>query len=228
MINSLPFTTEANTQSNISSDSPVKKSLGKDDFLKLLITQMQAQDPLDPIKSADFSAQLAQFSALEQMSNVNKNLEDLISYQANMSKNMAINLLGKTVTIPGKDLTISQGQPGTISYELGANAASVTIDIYNSQEVQVASISQKGETAGVHEFAWNGKDFRGNTLPDGSYTFTLSAADNSDLPVPTRTSEKSKVTEVIFENGKNYVITENNNKVDINDITSVGSMGSIL
>lgn len=223
MINSLPSTTGAKTTSNISSDSPIKKSLGKDDFLNLLITQMQAQDPLDPMKSSDFSAQLAQFSALEQMSNVNKNLEDLISYQANMSNNMAINLIDRTVTIPGKNLTISEGQPGTISYELSADAKSVSIEIYNSKEVQVASISQKGESAGLHEFAWNGKDFGGNTLPDGSYTFTVSATDNSDLPVPTRTSEKSKVTEVIFENGKSYVMTENNNKIDLINITSVGS-----
>ncbi len=222
MINALPFTTETNPQSSIEAKSP-KKSMGKDDFLKLLVAQMEAQDPMDPMKSADFSAQLAQFSALEQMFTVNKNLESLILNQASMNNNMAVNLIDKMVTAPGNNLSISNGQPGTISYELGGNAASVTVNIFDSLKNQVASIAIGSESAGIQKFVWSGKSFSGNTLPDGNYDFTISAMDESGLPIITRTSEKSKVTEVVFEDGRSYVITENNNKIDINNLTGVSS-----
>ena len=189
---------------------------------------MQAQDPLDPMDNADFSAQLAQFSALEQMQNVNKNIEDLIQLQASVNNNMAIDLIDKLVTAPGNNLTIDNGASGsgtvTISYELGKNAASVSIDVFDSANNLVASIADGAQNLGLQEHIWNGKDLSGNILPDGSYTFKVSAVDSSGFPVVTRTFQESKVTGIVFEDGVSYAVTgDNNNKVDVKDITSVNS-----
>jgi len=73
------------------------EAMGKDDFLKLLIAQLAAQDPLDPMGAQDFSAQLAQFSGLEQMKNVNTNLETIQKLETSSQNNSALNLIGKTV-----------------------------------------------------------------------------------------------------------------------------------
>ena len=228
MIASLSSTTESNGQTSTTSSTKTDGILGKDDFLKLLVAQMKAQDPLDPMGATEFSSQLAQFSALEQMQNVNTNIQNLIQVQESINNNMAINLIGKSITAPGNDLTISNGVSGsgtvTISYELGKNTESAIIDIFDSGNNLVASIVNGAETAGTNNYTWDGKDLNGKILPDGNYTFKVSAVDASGSHVVTRTLQKNKVTGVFFDNEISYVVTENNNdKIDVKDITSVNS-----
>tara|TARA_Y100000294_G_scaffold157766_1_gene159600 strand:- start:1087 stop:1752 length:666 start_codon:yes stop_codon:yes gene_type:complete len=211
------------TDTTIQPEATKKSALGKDEFMKLLVAQMSAQDPLDPMDNADFSAQLAQFSALEQMQNVNKNIEDLVQLQTSFNNNMSIDLIDKLVTVPGNNLTISEGKPDTVSYELGKEAKSVSIKMYDSSNNLVASVLKGAKTAGLHEYTWDGKDLTGKVLPDGDYTFKVSAVDSADLPVVTRTHQNSKVTGVVFEDGVSYVVTGNDNKIDVKDITSVNS-----
>ena len=86
------------TQSNV---------MGKDDFLNLLITQLQNQDPLNPTDSTEFTAQLAQFSSLEQLGNVNENLTELKHFQASINNSQAVALIGKAITAKeGSDATL--------------------------------------------------------------------------------------------------------------------------
>ncbi len=221
MIHSLTPTAQATVNSNASL-AESKGIMGKDDFMKLMVAQLQAQDPLDPMDNADFSAQLAQFSTLEQMQNVNKNIEELIKLQTSVNNNMAINLIDKSITAPGNNLTISNGKPDSISYELGKEAKLVSIDIFDPGYNLVASIVNGAQTAGRHEYTWDGTNLNGNVLPDGNYAFKVSAIGSSDFPVVTRTHQKSKVTGIIFEDGISYVVT-GNNKINVKDITSVNS-----
>jgi len=90
-------------------------ALGKDDFLKLLIAQLSAQDPLDPMGAQDFSAQLAQFSGLEQMTNVNSNLEILQKLQTASQNTSSLNLIGKTVESYGNAFSHSANSSETLS-----------------------------------------------------------------------------------------------------------------
>src|SRR5210317_754089 len=78
--------------------------MGKDDFLNLLITQLQNQDPLKPTDSTEFTAQLAQFSSLEQLGNVNENLKQLQDFQASINNSQAVSLIGKEITATGNSL----------------------------------------------------------------------------------------------------------------------------
>jgi len=222
MIDPLSSSTGTNLQSSSATSALTNGAMGKDDFLKLMVAQMQAQDPMDPMDNADFSAQLAQFSALEQMQNVNKNIEDLILLQSSVNNNMSINLIDKLVASPGDSLTIAEGNPDSITYELGKNAAAVSINIYDSGNNLVASIADGAQTVGLQEHIWDGKDLNGNVLPDGDYTFKVSAIDSFEFPVVTKTYQKSMVTGVVFENGESYVET-GNNKVNVKDIMSVNS-----
>jgi len=98
-------------------------TLGKDDFLNLLITQLQNQDPLSPMDSTEFSAQLAQFSSLEQLSNVNENLETLLLYQGSLNNSQAVSFIGKTITASGDSVLITDGIPDNIHFELAGDAS---------------------------------------------------------------------------------------------------------
>ncbi len=88
-----PIPTKNDPNSQVQSD---KNSLGKDDFMTLLVAQLQAQDPTNPMDAQDFSAQLAQFSTVEQMFNVNENLAALQQSQIALNNTSALTLIGKT------------------------------------------------------------------------------------------------------------------------------------
>lgn len=77
------------------------KSLGKDDFLKLLVTQIRNQDPLKPMEGTEFTAQLAQFSSLEQLSNMSKGIDDLLLFQGSLQNTLTTDLIGKQVKVAG-------------------------------------------------------------------------------------------------------------------------------
>ena len=103
------LTSELNPVSTGSTELAASKApvLGKDDFLHLLITQLQNQDPLNPTDHTEFTAQLAQFSSLEQLNNVNDNLEALQNYQASTNNSQAVSLLGKEITTNGNFLQLT-------------------------------------------------------------------------------------------------------------------------
>ena len=90
-------------------------SLGKDDFLQILVAQLQAQDPLAPMEGQEFASQLAQFSSLEQLTNVNDNLEASQAFDVAMSNNSAIALIGKNVDAPGNAVDLKSGEVETLS-----------------------------------------------------------------------------------------------------------------
>ncbi|WP_333652365.1 flagellar hook assembly protein FlgD [Dissulfurispira sp.] len=88
------YTKTVDSQGN----TKVKKELGKDDFLNLLIAQLKNQDPLNPMKDQEFIAQLATFSSLEQVSNMNKNLEEFLKQQSYQNATVASTMIGKEIT----------------------------------------------------------------------------------------------------------------------------------
>src|SRR5512143_1369392 len=107
-VDSISAATGTSASSTIAAAS---KAMGKDAFLKLLITQLQHQDPLNPADSTEFTSQLAQFSSLEQLSNVNDNLTTLKLYQASINNAQAVSFIGKDIVAKGKTLQVTSGQP---------------------------------------------------------------------------------------------------------------------
>ncbi len=113
-----------NIQNNVSasSTSPVTESLknsgddlGKDAFLKILITQLSNQDPMDPLKDKDFIAQMAQFSTLEQMTNMNKSIEEMVS----MNKATAVGYIGRIIEYTDEEGLPAFSQVGYVRFEEG-------------------------------------------------------------------------------------------------------------
>lgn len=196
-----------------------QQPLGKDDFLMLLVAQLSAQDPLNPMDSREFSAQLAQFSALEQMTNVNKTLEDLVSAQQAMGNSSMISLIGKMVDVPGNSFQHTQGANSNLTYSLGAKADSTQLEIYDVAGALVKTIKGPGAEGG-NLVTWDGRDNQGQAVQDGFYTFKIRATDANGKPVTATTFTTGLVTDVLFEKNEAFAVV-NGEKLKAAEITRV-------
>jgi flagellar basal-body rod modification protein FlgD len=196
--------------SNATSTSISKSNiLGKDDFLNLLITQLQYQDPLSPLDSAEFTSQLAQFSSLEQMSNVNTNLEMLQLYQASINNSQAVSFIGKTIKALGNSIGVTDGVADQIHFDLEDDASDVLVHIYGSKGNLVKTIQSGALSAGEQRVEWDGTDNEGNTVPDDTYTFKVAATDNDANTVNVKTLITALVSGVSFKDGTTYLVAGN-------------------
>ena len=163
--------------SGIVTTTKKNSDLDKDAFLKLMIAQLQNQDPLEPMDGADYSAQLAQFSSLEQMQNINDTLN--MSLDANyllsqsINSTMTANLIGKEVKIAG-DTIKNEGQEGTIiGYDLMADAQEVTVEIKDKNGAVVKTFEDVKTNMGQHKLSWDFTDNNGNKVSGEEYTVEI-------------------------------------------------------
>jgi flagellar basal-body rod modification protein FlgD len=216
MIEGILPTAESSTPTTpASAQSP----LGKDEFLRLLVAQLSAQDPLNPMDSREFSAQLAQFSALEQMTNVNSTLEDLVAAQQAMGNSTNISLIGKRVDIPGNSFEHIEGENTNLTYTLGEEAQSTKIEIFNSTGARV-NVINGSSAVGSNLTVWNGLDSQGNALESGFYTFKIQATDANGQTVFADTFTTGLVTDVLFEDNRAFAVV-NGQKLPVEEITRV-------
>ncbi|MBC8283803.1 MAG: hypothetical protein H8E32_08325 [Nitrospinae bacterium] len=194
--------------------------LGKNDFLKLLVAQLEHQDPLSPQEGQEFAAQLAQFSSLEQLTNINGNLEASQAFDLALSNSSMVNLIGKTVDAPGNSFELGEDETEALSFSLEQEATDVTVNVFDSTGAKVSSLNIGASSAGIKEFVWNGKDATGAQLPAGTYSFGVTAQDATGNFIETKTFAAGLVTDIIFEGTDAYAIV-NGQKVNVNEISKV-------
>ena len=195
-------------------------TLGKDDFMKILVAQLQAQDPLAPMEGQEFASQLAQFSSLEQLTNVNSNLEASQAFDLAMSNSAALALIGKNVDAPGNTIDLKHGEVETLSFSLDGGAAEVGIDIFDSTGTKVSTVNLGAQKTGLSEYVWSGTDSSGALLPSGNYTFNITASNSAGNFVPVKTFAAGLATDVVFEDGKAFAIV-NGQKLAVNEVSKV-------
>ncbi len=181
-------------------------ALGKDDYLRLLITQLSNQDPLSPMESTDFSGQLAQFSSLEQLCNINDNISesldiDLLLTQA-INNTLATTIIGKAVTGLGNGVVFDNDGAGTVSFRLDSPAANVEISILDAQGEVVRTLKVKDLLAGDHSIEWDGLDENGEAVAEGTYTFELKATDAAGNGLNVESLMIGKVSGVRYDQGR--------------------------
>lgn len=181
------------------------RSLGKEDFLKLLVTQLKNQDPLNPASSTEFVAQLAQFSSLEQLSNVNQNLKIIENYNQSINNLQAVNFMGKTVKSTGSMFSLGSNGYPNIDYQLSENANAVFINIYDSAGKHIREIRVNQLPAGEHKFEWDGQDENGNPMDLGVYSFTVKAKNQYGEIMNTAAYVEHTVTGISYYNGNTYL-----------------------
>jgi len=211
---------DAATRNNNPSYPPEKSVLGKEDFLNLLVKQLEYQDPLNPMESTEFTAQLAQFSSLEQLTNVNDNLKYLQLYESSINNAQAVNFIGKMVTASGNSISVNDGTPNEIQFDLDGDASEVSVYVYDSEDNLVATIECGELGSGRQSITWDGLDSDGNSVPDGTYTFEVSATDTAGEAIKASPLMTVKITGVTFREGTAYLLA-GDLEIAINDVLEV-------
>ncbi|MFZ2267881.1 MAG: flagellar hook assembly protein FlgD [Azonexus sp.] len=145
-----------------------------DRFLTMLVTQMQNQDPLNPMDNAQITTQLAQINTVKGIDSLNTTLEKLLTSYSDALSMQSSSLIGKSVLTPGSSLElVTNGALGGVKLE--GDADKVSIVIMDAKGVKVATEDLGAQKAGVIDFAWDGKDGNGIKLAEGSYQFAVQA-----------------------------------------------------
>jgi flagellar basal-body rod modification protein FlgD len=201
-----------------------KNEMGKDDFLKLFVAQLQNQDPLNPEADTEMAAKLAQFNGLEQMLNVNKSLEKMLAEQNTTRNLQLVNYVGRDVVVDGGRVRISEGKPTATEYKVENDAAQSVLEVRNSMGILVHQMDMGPMMAGTHQLKWDGKTHDGKPIPDGTYTLNLSARNLDGKEVPVNLTSRVKVTGIDI-NSKDGGLFSEFGKIKFDQIKSVGLNG---
>lgn len=163
---------------NNQNSKPGSSELGQQQFLQLLVAQLQNQDPINPMDGAEFAAQLAQFNSVEQLVNVNSGLAALSKSQENMAvgltNTMAASLTGKTVKAVTDEIH-SDGSGTDINFFLKNSASNVDITIKDADGNVVRNVALTNFDRGDNSWTWDGRNNNGSSLPEGKFTVEINA-----------------------------------------------------
>ena len=186
-------------------ETSYEKELGRDAFLRLLVAQLQHQDPLNPMESSEFTAQLAQFSSLEQLFSINDNLEAIKETKNEEVPENLLDYIGKEVKSDQNSIAVYNGKGSGVSYSL-TEPGDVIISIFNSQGSEVRTIYQRDQESGEHDFYFDGENNNGDPVPDGEYSFTVQAVDNAGSPIAVNSGLSGLVTAVTYQGNIPYLV----------------------
>ncbi|MBG0775089.1 MAG: flagellar hook assembly protein FlgD [Desulfovibrionaceae bacterium] len=182
-----------------------KADLGKQDFLNLLVAQLQHQDPLNPMEDKEFTAQLAQFSSLEQLNAISDGINTMAQQSAYQDMFAAVDFIGKSVRATGSSISKGAETTSVVYYDLDRDVAKSLINIFDSAGNMVDSEDLGAQNMGSHEFVWDGKNKDGNVLDDGIYYFAMAAEDENGQAALIYPDVSGEVAGVVTENGSHYL-----------------------
>ena len=173
------ITQTTSSTSTAGSTESSSNTLGQEDFLTLLVAQLQNQDPLNPSDATEFTAQLAQYSQLEQLFNLNDSMDELAAAQTGSQRISALSLIGKDILVEGSEFKYS-GDPVEIGYSIDGTVTDVDVVIQDQYGNTVTTLSGTDTSEGNHTLTWNGKDASGDQVEDGTYTLVIQARTGGD------------------------------------------------
>lgn len=196
--------------------------LDKDAFFKLMLTQLKNQDPTSPLKSHEMAAQLANFSSLEQMNNMNATLTDLKNGQKPMEQFQALNFIGKAVNGDSSKVTRIRGDKDhDFRFSLTNPAAKVDIRIRNNDTGEtIRTISLQKLKEGDNKFIWNGQNDKGQAAPAGNYQMFAEAFNDAGNKQVIKTDFEGVITGVNYS-AEGPVLMVGNQSVKLKDIKKI-------
>lgn len=183
--------------SNTSTSKTTTSAAIEDRFLKLLVTQLQNQDPLNPMDSSQTTSQMAQISTVTGIEKLNTAMTNMATALASNQSYQAATLVGHSVLADGKGLTLANGS-ASAGIELAGDADDVTVSVKDASGNVVQKVSLGAQKAGLVTFSWDGKTDAGGTAADGNYTFSV-AATQGGKSVDSNTLSYGKVGSVTFD-----------------------------
>ena len=189
------------SQSNPTTASSSSNGVAKDEFLRLLVAQLQNQDPLTPQDGTEFVAQLAQFASLEQVAETNERLANLEAAQSANLRAGFTNLVGRTVVARTDTFAIPM-KASSLSVDLPSSAREVTVTIVDSNGRAVRTLELGGRELGRTNFDWDGLDDRGTPVSPGTYRMMVSATAADGSPLGASTLVTAPVDSLDFGTGQ--------------------------
>ncbi len=177
-----------------------KTSLDQVDFLKLFVAQLKFQDPMQPMDNYQMASQMAQFSMVEGLNKMTESIKNMETSQSSANQLQAASLVGKNVEVKGNGLTVSDGKVSEGYYQL-EKAGRVAVNIFDSRGSLVRTLELGAQDTAKQKLAWDGKNLAGTTLPDGQYSFKVTAVDEKNQAINVTTTMTGRVDGVSFNSG---------------------------
>ena len=152
-----------------------RDKLGQDEFLKLMTAQLNNQDPLKPMQSGEFFTQIAQFSSVAGMQELQDSFKQVASAMFSSQVLQASAMIGRSVLVPGQRVTLEGGKEVTGMVELGASTPSLQVSVYDAAGQLVRRLDLGQQSAGEVTFQWDGRNDKGEALPAGEYVLRAEA-----------------------------------------------------
>ncbi len=202
-----------------------KSELGQQEFLQLLVAQLQNQDPVNPMDGAEFAAQLADFNSVEQLISVNEGLSQLAISQdlmgASLTNSMAASLTGKEVRALSNEIALSSEGNASVNYKLNDSASQVEIVIRTESGAEIRRETLSGIPSGDNSWTWDGLDTNGERMGEGKYTVEV-IAKNGDNNVGALTFLEGFASKVRYTTQGVY-LSVNGIDIPIGDVEEVGT-----
>ncbi len=186
----------------------------QDQFLQLLVTQIQNQNPLDPLDNAQFTSQLSQFAMLEELEQMNASLEQNMVYSQSLNNTMLLGLVGRSAVVEGNEVRVEDGATGASRIQASA-AGTASVEVRDESGALVASYTTEVQ-AGWNDVSWDGVLSGGDAAGDGTYSVTVGVTDRAGNDVSAITYMEGVVESIRFENnlalmsinGRDYYASE--------------------
>ena len=216
----------ASTQQAASNEVTHKSSMDQDTFMKILIAQLTHQDPMNPMDDKEMTSQLAQFSSLEQLTNINKGIQSLVDANSQKDLYSATNFIGQSIKAKGYTVTKDGSTISSINYGMGEAVSNLMVNVYDSEGNIVRSETLGAREAGTYTYTWDGKNSAGTTVPDGKYTVGMIGEDSDGAKVLIQTEVSGVVSGVINSGGELYLTLKDGRTVNYKNITEITSPNS--
>ncbi len=194
--------------------------LDKDDFLKLLAHQLQNQDPMNPMDQKDFASDLAQFSQLEQMTNMNSSIEKLGKNAGHEEKFYGASFLGKEVFTEGSTINFDGVNQPLIPFSLDRSASKVLVRVFDERGQLISQLERESMSEGPQNMRWDGISNDGTRATGGTYRVEVLAWDHNEELFQGQTQGTGIVSGVQFENGDTILVLEGGRRISLRDVTS--------
>lgn len=195
-------------------------ALGKDQFLQILVAQLQNQDPTQPQDSSAFVAELAQFSSLEAQQNSVTDLDALMVGQATANSTAATSFIGKEINFTGGNVNWDGTKVVNATVTVPSGADKLTVAVADPNGNVIRTLQLGSESAGDVKVTWDGRDNAGDIVVPAQYTLSTAAFDANGNAVPSNLSTSGVVTGVQFQGGVPY-LQVGSSVVQMSNVTSI-------
>jgi flagellar basal-body rod modification protein FlgD len=199
--------------------SSTKLAQDFDDFLILLTTQLQNQDPLSPMDSTEFTNQLVGFSQVEQQINMNQKFEEMLGLQLSSMSTVALNYVGMNVSFLGNQSFFDGEKPLDIEYRLANEATFSKMRVINEEGETVRTLDLE-KAPGIHAVSWDGLDDQGDVVAAGTYDFVIDALDQEENVVPSDMSVPGHVVGIDSSGGVSQLLLEGERVIPVASVIS--------